>query len=584
MSQEYEKYPAVDISGNWHLPSGWEEINQHLKGIYLKKDSSSPKKVIVVETYPGAPVEEIAAQLLTSIEVTKVYLTNEVFLSPHEIEILTFPDVTDDRVFGKLTQLTISDFFDKQKVKMLRDAVELPLHGSFLIIGPGASSLIKEANIFIYYDLCRWEIQLRMRKFIVGNLGLHNTSASYAEKYKRAFFVDWRVCDEIKKESYARWDYYIDGNEFGNPKMVEAFDYKNALADTVKRPFRVVPFFDPGPWGGQWIKNKFKLDPQMPNYAWGFDCVPEENSLFLQFGNVRLETSAINLVFFESLSLLGNKVLEQFGAEFPIRFDLLDTIEGGNLSLQVHPLKEYIKEKFGVNYTQDESYYILEAEPEAKVFLGFKENIDPDRFVESLEKVQSEGGSFFPVEEFVATFPAKKHDHFLIPAGTIHCSGAGNLVLEISATPYIFTFKLWDWARLGLDGLPRPINIKHGIPNLQWDRTENWVAASLVNQLTDLAEGDGWKEEKTGLYESQFIETRRHWFHKIVHHDTNGTVHILNLVEGDEVVVESPDHSFEPFHIHFAETFIIPARVGAYSIRPVSENQVFATIKAYVRS
>jgi len=584
LSQEYEKYPVVNISGNWNLPSGWEEINQHLKGIYLEKDSSSPKKVIVVETYPGAPVEEIAAQLLTTIEVTKVYLTNEVFLSPHEIEILTFPDVTDDRIFGKLTQLTISDFFDKQKVKMLRDAVELPLHGSFLIIGPGASSLIKEANIFIYYDLCRWEIQLRMRKFIVGNLGLHNTAASYSEKYKRAFFVDWRVCDEIKKESYARWDYYIDGNEFGNPKMVEAHAYKQALADTVKRPFRVVPFFDPGPWGGQWIKNKFKLDPQMPNYAWGFDCVPEENSLFLQLGNVRLETPAINLVFFETLSLLGENVTEQFGAEFPIRFDLLDTIEGGNLSLQVHPLKEYIKEKFGVNYTQDESYYILEAEPDAKVYLGFKENIDPKRFVESLEKVQSEGGSFFPAEEFVATFPAKKHDHFLIPAGTIHCSGAGNLVLEISATPYIFTFKLWDWARLGLDGLPRPINIKHGIPNLQWDRTENWVAASLVNQLTDLAEGDGWKEEKTGLHESQFIETRRHWFHKIVHHDTNGTVHILNLVEGDEVVVESPDHSFEPFHIHFAETFIIPARVGAYSIRPVSENQVSATIKAYVRS
>jgi mannose-6-phosphate isomerase class I len=67
------------------------------------------------------------------------------------------------------------------------------------------------------------------------------------------------------------------------------------------------------------------------------------------------EIPSIDLVFYQPEQLLGEAVHGRFGDEFPIRFDFLDTINGGNLSLQVHPLTEYIQEKFGMNYTQDES-------------------------------------------------------------------------------------------------------------------------------------------------------------------------------------------------------------------------------------
>ena len=81
----------------------------------------------------------------------------------------------------------------------------------------------------------------------------------------------------------------------------------------------------------------------------------------------------------------------------------------------------------------------------------------------------------FPAEEYVNKIPVKKHDHVLIPAGTIHCSGKNTMVLEISATSYIFTFKLWDWGRVGLDGIPRPVHIEHGLKNIQWERTTPWI-------------------------------------------------------------------------------------------------------------
>jgi mannose-6-phosphate isomerase class I len=297
-----------------------------------------------------------------------------------------------------------------------------------------------------------------------------------------------------------------------------------------------------------------------------------------------VEVPAIDLVFAQPRELLGDKVFHRFGAEFPIRFDFLDTMGGGNLSLQVHPLTEYIRSHFGMAYTQDESYYMLDAEPGATVYLGLKEGVDREAMIADLERAQK-GDFDFPAEQYVNQFPAKKHDHFLIPAGTIHCSGKDSMVLEISATPYIFTFKLWDWGRLGLDGRPRPIHLQHGLTNIEWDRTTPWVDSSLVNQFQAISEGEGWREERTGLHELEFIETRRHWFNSKVDHNTCGTVHVMNLVEGSEAIVESPDGNFAPFVVHYAETFIIPAAVGKYTIRPhgAAEGKTCGTMLAYVR-
>ena len=367
--------------------------------------------------------------------------------------------------------------------------------------------------------------------------------------------------------------------------MTDSATVLAGLDKTASKPFRVVPFFDPAPWGGQWMKKVCGLDPDPDNYGWCFDCVPEENSLLLRIQDQLFELPANDLVFYRTRQLLGAPVEARFGQDFPIRFDFLDTMEGGNLSLQVHPTTQYIRDTFGIYYTQDESYYLLDAEPEgATVFLGLRENINPVEMIDALEHSQ-ETGEPFDATRYVNQWPAKKHDHFLIPAGTVHCSGAGAMVLEISATPSIFTFKLWDWGRLGLDGLPRPINIGHGKNVIQWERTTGWVKENLVNRVEPVDAGDGWREERTGLHENEFIETRRHWFTKPVTLNTGGGVNVLNLVEGDEAVVESPSGAFEPFVVHYAETFIIPASVGEYTIRPygAAEGKECGTIKASVR-
>jgi hypothetical protein len=118
------------------------------------------------------------------------------------------------------------------------------------------------------------------------------------------------------------------------------------------------------------------------------------------------------------------------------------------------------------------------------------------------------------------------------------------------------------------------------------DRTIDWVKKELVNNIVEVETGDGWREERTGLHDTEFIETRRHWFSKPVTHFTYGTVNVLNLVEGEQAIVESPTSDFDPFIVHYSETFVVPANVVSYTIRPygASEGKEIATLKAYVRT
>jgi mannose-6-phosphate isomerase class I len=582
LKSNFDKFPEVKIEGH-SCTTGWKDIADVLQNEISKKQTR--KFVIAIECYHGVYTHEIATQLQQYITAAKFIDAPSAFKSAEDIDKMVYPFVTDDPVFGYIAPLNLKDFFDYYTFTSIQDNINEAEEGTVIIFGQGASLFAPAADLLLYADMPRWEIQLRFRKHSIGNLGADNKDAEFSYQYKRSFFVDWRVCDRHKRTLMNTWDYVIDTTIPQQPKMILGKALSNALESTVHRPFRVVPFFDPGPWGGQWLKEVCDLDRQQQNFAWGFDCVPEENSLLLRFDDEVFETPSINLVFAQPQKLLGRKVYEAFGAEFPIRFDFLDTMEGGNLSLQVHPLKEYIREKFGMAYTQDESYYILDAKENAFVYLGLKENIVPEKMLHELKSVQDDGGNF-DAEKYVEKWPIKKHDHILIPAGTVHCSGADTVVLEISATPYIFTFKLWDWGRMGLNGKPRPISLDHGKQVIQWNRTTTWTEQNILNQIELIAKGAGWFEERTGLDATSFIETRRHWFTGKVEHNTNGIVNILNLIEGREIIVESPTNAFQPYIIHYAETFIVPAEVGAYTIRPhgESEGKECATIKAYVRT
>lgn len=575
----YNKHPEVSVRGfDAHAWRGWNDIITTLNTRVL----TSRKTVLVIDCYPGVRLEELERNVLARFGNAVRINVETARRDEHTLSEMLARNLTDDRVFGVLSCHQLAEFFDAEALTALQKQVA-EAAGLVIVYGSGAA-LVHPGDVLVYADMPRWEIQQRMRAGELGNWGVENLTEDMLRRYKRAFFVEWRVFDRHKTPLLKRCDFLLDTTQADAPAMVSGEALRAGLKQTTQQPFRVVPFFDPGVWGGQWMKQRFDLDPAKPNYAWCFDCVPEENSLLMRFGDVRIEIPSIDVVLLQPRALLGEKVHARFGAEFPIRFDFLDTVGGQNLSFQVHPLTEYIQQQFGMHYTQDESYYILDAEPGAVVYLGTQTGTRPEAMMDDLRQA-ARGEKPFDDARFVNQIPAKKHDHFLIPAGTVHCSGAGTMVLEISATPYIFTFKLWDWGRLGLDGLPRPVHLDHGEQVIDWQRDTQWVNDHLVNRIEPVAEGEGWREERTGLHEREFIETRRHWFSGPVVHHTEGGVNVLNLVEGDEARVDSPSGAFEPFVVHYAETFIIPAAVGEYRITPWGKGsgQQLATVKAWVR-
>lgn len=569
----YDKFPSTKFSGT--IIQGWTEVCSLLAGC-LKH-----KKVLAVELYAGVREKEVA-DALESLSSTLIINTRDLMKPEHEVKAMTERFMTTDVLFGYVTNLSLADYFDADKLAAARK--QLAESNGAIVIGAGAALVAPADAALVYVDMARWEIQQRFRAHEVKALGVDNHTDAVSLQYKRGYFNDWRILDRHKESLFAKVDYWLDTHVADNPKLIDRATFFRGIEETIKTPFRVVPFFDPAPWGGQWMKEVCGLDSEKKNYGWCFDCVPEENSLYFEVNGVRFELPSVDLVLLKSRELLGEPVEARFGKDFPIRFDFLDTVGGGNLSVQVHPTTQFIRENFGMYYTQDESYYLLDAKEGATVYLGLKAGIDREAMIHDLREAQK-GNLVFDTEKYVNRLPAKKHDHYLIPGGTVHCSGAEALVLEISSTPNIFTFKLWDWQRLGLDGKPRPINVERGKCVIDWKRDTEYVHKHLANHVSEVAEGDGWREERTGLHPNEFIETRRHWFTKTVTHHTNDSVNVLNLVEGGEAVVESPTGAFKPFVVHYAETFIVPACVGEYTITPCGDaaGKECATMKAYVR-
>jgi|WetSurMetagenome_2_1015567.scaffolds.fasta_scaffold00134_11 mannose-6-phosphate isomerase class I len=567
-SQGYDIYPVHKIADG-----------KVYEGFASVADTIAGKHIVAIDGYTGVFFSKFADEINKRLRQKGLRIniieTSSLFKPEEEVFKMCDPFLGgNDPLFGKRTTLSIKDFFDPEKVDS--DIFDNAADINF-IIGPGAS-LIRHSDQLIYIDLPKNELQFRMRAGSATNLGVSKGSDP-KEMYKRSYFVDWIVLNRHKESIINSIGIFVDGQRPDNPVWMYGDDLRMALAGISRSFFRVRPWFEPGTWGGTWIKDNIEgLSSDVPNYAWSFELITPENGLVIESSSLMLETSFDSLMYVGAKSVLGD-CHNRFGNEFPIRFDFLDTFDGGNLSLQCHPRQEYITSEFGESFTQEECYYILDTKEDAVVFLGFKDDIDKDLFEDDLNESFSAGKPIDP-EKYINKLPASKHDLFLIPGGTIHGSGKNNLVLEISSTPYIFTFKMYDWLRPDLDGKPRPLNIKRGMDNLFFDRKGKYVTDKLISKPYLLDSGSDWQLWHLPTHETQLYDVHRYVFRTTIEFDTCDKCFVMSLVDGEKIEVSNISGLRQQFN--YAETFVISAAAGKITITNLSDGCAMV-VKAFVK-
>lgn len=572
LPERMTKFPRgpFDTFPKFTISSGKIEKNYDSLAENISFDILQGLRVLAIDGYHGTNWEEFISGLTNALKDVNIHpeLINICSTYESETEILKKIEPFlggDDPIFGVHFPFGMDYLFDAKKISELRIESSIrrgcKADNITIIYGTG-SSLVELYDKLWYIDIPKDYIQDRARNGEVQNLG-SSIVASFGNFYKRSYFVEWPAQNRLKRQVLPNLDRFIDLQNPAEPTSIMGIDFRNVLAEISSTPFRLRPWFFPGPWGGKFMQGHMGLDPEAPNFAWSFEMIVPENGIIIEKDNVALEFSFDCLMYLQNKNVLGENAANQFKFEWPIRFDYLDTIDGGNLSVQVHPRPNYIRKEFGETFTQDESYYICASKPGSEVYIGLTEDCDPADFKKALED-SIKFGKEVDIDKFVNHEPSKPHDLFLIPNGTVHCSGEGNLVLEISATPYIFTFKIYDYLRRDLEGNLRPINVERGFENIRFERRKKWVQENLLAKPKILKNGKGCQE--VVLYDAPFTfyNIHRIEFEEEFKFNTNGVAYSTNLVQGEQVEIYSLNGRISK--LSYLETMIIPASSGEIKI------------------
>lgn len=215
-------------------------------------------------------------------------------------------------------------------------------------------------------------------------------------------------------------------------------------------PLMFKPVYKNYIWGGNRIGRRYSRSLPPGTYAESWEITNRAEGT-----NVVVNGSLAGKDIQELTQAYGTELLGRPLEHFPLLIKLIDAKE--RLSVQVHPDEAAAKATGGE--AKAEMWYVLEAEPDAEVYAGFKPGVNEGRFREALANGQ--------VGDLLEHVPVRQGDVLYIPGGCVHTIGAGILILEVQQNSDT-TYRVFDWDRFGADGIPRELHIEQAMKVIKW--------------------------------------------------------------------------------------------------------------------
>ena len=532
--------------------------------------------VIVLDGYTTAPFDAVLA---LAGDVRKIAVSS-VLKSPAELRELFRDNLPEDRkkdtvlLYGKLFKAGYAGMFDPVKLAELKKTLdEVKKSGETLILwGFGALSeeLYPYADTRIFCDITPKRAVLNIKKGGFRNLG-SDEDMPFKATMRRCYYVDFELAFTLRSKLLAAHDidYYICGDNAEELTLLPADLLFTLIDRTLESPFRQRPVYLEGVWGGYYTMGVRRLPDTMKNCAWVFDMIPMEVSTVIEADGLTVEVPFYTVVSSFGEKLMGRQCIDEFHGFFPIRFNYDDTFHAaGNMSVQLHPGAEFVMKENGELGRQDESYYVFVTGQGARTYLGFRDGVNVDEFVDEVKKSEKEHTEI-DYKKYIYGVHSEPGTQVMIPAGTIHASGQNQVILEIgSLTVGSYTYKMYDYLRRDLDGNPRPIHSYYGALNLNHNMTETYVKENLVNgRKRVLREDENGKEIVVGECDQLYFSLRNLVFGDYFTDDTkryseSGDFFVYALVDGEDVIVRSKAHPERQFRMKYMDMVVIPASMG----------------------
>lgn len=307
-------------------------------------------------------------------------------------------------------------------------------------------------------------------------------------------------------------------------------------------PLTFEPILKERIWGGTKLKEYLNkpITSEITGESWEVSTVPESISVVR---NGSFKGKNLNeLIDLYPKEILGTAVFNQFGKQFPLLFKYLDARE--DLSIQLHPNDELAKVRHN-SFGKTEMWYVLQADANARLIVGFKENASQEDYLQHLECNN--------IVSLLNEIPVKKGDVFLLETGTVHAIGAGLLVAEIQQTSDV-TYRIYDWDRLDADGKGRELHTELALDAINYKATsakKKYVATE--NKSISLVDCPYFKTSLIPLNGEIVITKTTDSF--LVFMCTEGSFE-LNLNE-------------EIFYYTTGDTILVPAILTSFSIKGV---------------